>query len=77
MSFLTQKLLPLLRTCRSNFDAALLRQLAKDEKPKFERMNQLLKERLQAAGCNGAAAHERRAAEYRRDTEDFGTRQSA
>jgi DNA transposition AAA+ family ATPase len=49
-----------LGTCRHNFSATLLRQLHKEEKPKFERLDQQLHENLQAAGGNGADAQAQR-----------------
>jgi DNA transposition AAA+ family ATPase len=54
-----------LGTCRSNFETALLRQLQKEEQPNLERQDQLLDDRLQAAGRGSAAAEERRGDAYR------------
>jgi DNA transposition AAA+ family ATPase len=54
-----------LGTCRHNFSATLLRRLAKEEQPNLERQDQLLDDRLQAAGWGSAAAEERRGDAYR------------
>jgi transposase-like protein len=63
-----------LGTCRSNFETALLRQLAKEEQPNLEHQHQLLDDKLQAAGWGSAAAEERRGDAYR---QYFTTRKHA